>query len=231
MSQYAFDADGNAIDACQFSELAWERLKTSGKLGDFVMPCCKSPAVLKTSMNGLPFFAHYSDECATAPETIWHQSGKIAVLAALRHLGVSGRDEVPGSSPDGEKWKADILINHAGRVIAIELQRSYQHQRDFLRRQNRYKDSGVECYWLLRQDVFSTLTLSTAKTLIKRDFGGKMPPGGVGVGALPELPVALLNMDLKTPVNFGCMKFATIEEWLLAILENKYRYFGGIWCI
>ncbi|WP_083377769.1 hypothetical protein [Pseudomonas rhodesiae] len=43
------------------------------------------------------------------------------------------------------------------RKIAIELQRSYQHLRDFVRRQERYERYGVECYWLVRDEVAKPL--------------------------------------------------------------------------
>lgn len=69
MTQSAWTRDGRPVDAATFSSPEWEQLKQSAQLGDFMMSCCKAPAVLKTSINGLPFFAHLSDECATAPET------------------------------------------------------------------------------------------------------------------------------------------------------------------
>lgn len=75
MTQSAWTRDGRPVDAATISTSEWETLKQHAQLGDFVMPCCRAPAVLKTSINGLQFFAHLSDECATAPETVWHKSG------------------------------------------------------------------------------------------------------------------------------------------------------------
>lgn len=103
MTQAAWTHDGKPVDAASISSDEWERLKQAARLGDFVMPCCKAPAVLKTSINGLPFFAHLSDECSTAPETKWHKSGKAVVMAALTGMGIENRDEVPGRSPSGGK--------------------------------------------------------------------------------------------------------------------------------
>ena len=76
MTQAAWTRHGQPVDANDFTGPDWESLKLSTQLGDFVLPCCKAPAVLKTSINGLPFFAHLSDECATAPETKWHRVRK-----------------------------------------------------------------------------------------------------------------------------------------------------------
>ena len=55
------------MDVIDFSLSEWEALKQSAQLGDFILPCCQAPAVLKTSIRGVPFFAHLTDECATAP--------------------------------------------------------------------------------------------------------------------------------------------------------------------
>ncbi|WP_235212814.1 competence protein CoiA family protein [Burkholderia paludis] len=101
MTQVAWTRDGRPVHAAAFSIREWDQLNESTQLGDFLLPCCKAPAVLKTSINGLPFFAHLADECATAPETRWHRFGKAAVLAALSGMGIAGAEEVPGSSRPG----------------------------------------------------------------------------------------------------------------------------------
>ncbi|UDM18946.1 competence protein CoiA [Vogesella sp. XCS3] len=229
MATSAWTRDGRPVYAGMYSIGDWEVLKQTAQLGEFVMPCCKAPAVLKTSINGLQFFSHLSVECATAPESLWHQAGKVAVLAALNSLGIVGRDEVPGESPRGEKWEADVLFSIGGRSIAIELQCSYQHLRDFIRRHDRYTESGVECYWLARKGVFATLSKSTTRLLLERNFGGRFPPGGIGTGLLPELPVAMLLDDGDRPVCFGLGRVATLSAWLNAIIDGTYQYNGGSW--
>lgn len=229
MTQSAWTRDGRPVDAATFPSSDWEALKQQAQLGDFLMPCCRAPAVLKTSINGLPFFAHLSDECATAPETMWHKSGKAAVLAALGGLGIEGHEEVPGQSPGGGTWKADVLFSVSGRTIVIELQRSYQHLRDFIRRQERYTESNVECYWLTRREQFITLGRATSRLLLKRDYSNVFPPGGIGTGMLPELPVAMLDTEDEQLVQFGGMKSASVPTWLAGILNRTYEYRGGSW--
>lgn len=125
MTQAVWTQDGAPVSAADFAQVEWDRMKATLPLGAFVLPCCRAPAVLKTSINGLQFFFHVSDECATAPETVWHKNGKAAVLAALRSIGLDAAEEVPGKSSKGAKWEADVLFTASGRVIAIELQRSY----------------------------------------------------------------------------------------------------------
>lgn len=229
MTQSAWTRDGVPVDAANFNNDNWEFLKLHSQLGDFVLPCCKSPAVLKTSINGLQFFAHHSDECATAPETVWHMSGKAAVLAVLTRLEIEAREEVSGKSPTGEAWKADVLFSFKGRTIAIELQRSYQHLREFTRRQDRYAQSNIECYWLVRFEQFMTLGKATSRLLLKREYGNVWPPGGIGTGSLRELPVAMLQTENGQLVQFGGGKGASVQTWLEGIINNKYQYDEGSW--
>lgn len=229
MTQSAWARNGVPVDAATISITDWEALKQEAQLGDFVMPCCKSPAVLKTSINGMPFFAHITDECITAPETKWHKAGKTAVMASLNSLSIEGREEVSGRSPSGNKWEADVLFSKGGRTIAIELQRSYQHLRDFTRRQERYAASAVECYWLVRNETFITLGKATSRLLLKRDLGNVFPTNGIGTGMLPELPVAVLDNEGQQRVFFGEGKYCTVQTWLEGILNDSYQYRGGSW--
>ncbi|MEF2270550.1 competence protein CoiA family protein [Janthinobacterium sp. LS2A] len=229
MTHSAWTRARQPVNAADYASSDWEALKLCTQLGDFILPCCEAPAVLKTSIRGVPFFAHLTDECATAPETKWHKAGKTTVLAALRGLGIEGWDEAPGQTAAGDKWKADVLFSHNGRTIAIELQRSYQHLRDFTRRQERYKASGVECYWLVRLETFRTLVKATGPLLLKRDYGNKWPEEGIGTGSLPELPVAMLDTDSEGHVDFGGMQSATVPAWLDGILNGSYQYRQGSW--
>ncbi|RJQ27511.1 hypothetical protein C4565_05125 [Candidatus Parcubacteria bacterium] len=229
MSQTAFSFDGLPIDASSVSSQQWENMKALSQLGDYFMPCCGATAVLKTSINGLHFFAHSANECATAPETKWHKQGKAAVLAALFNLGIDGRQEVKSKPTDKNGWQADVYFNILNRNIAVELQRSYQHLRDYTRRQQRYEQAGVECYWLLPKDNFLTLAKATSRLRLIRDFGNKFPEGGIGTGMLPELPIAMLTMDDENVVQFGGFKTATVSEWIQSIIAGSYMFRNGSW--
>lgn len=158
MKPDAFTHDGKPVYAGEYTAAEWDTLKAMSPENPFAfnMSCCASRAVLKTSMNGLQFFAHYSDECDTAPETLWHIKGKDLIYGALQIFGVNPRTEVPGGTGK-DRWKADVYFEIGDRRIAIELQRSYQHLRDFVARQERYAKHGIECYWLVRHEVGKTL--------------------------------------------------------------------------
>lgn len=114
MTHYAWTRARQPANATDYASSNWDALKQESQLGDFILSCCEAPAVLKRSIRGVPFFAHLTDECATAPETKWHKAGKTAVLAALRRLGIEGRDEVPGQTTAGEKWKPMCCFRTTG---------------------------------------------------------------------------------------------------------------------
>lgn len=104
MTQYAWTRARQPVNAAEYAIVDWEALKLCAQLGDFILPCCEAPAVLKTGIREVPFFAHLTDECAMAPGTKWHKAGKTAVLAALGGLGILGRHKALGQTATGEKW-------------------------------------------------------------------------------------------------------------------------------
>lgn len=214
------------IDPQQVPATDWEALKASWALGDYTWACCGGAAVLKSSQYGHRFFAHYRDECTTAPETIWHQEGKAIVLATLQDLGVAARSEVPGTTGK-DRWCADTWFQHGGRTIVIELQRSYQHLRDYQRRQERYAAAGIETFWLTRNATFMTFIKSSAQHRIRSEFGGRLPERGL-FPLLPSLPISELLIEEEVRVR-GPKLNLTIEQWLRAILERRFAYADGTW--
>ena len=83
---FAYDKEGRKLIASAMGPEAWDALKSSYQIGDFTMPCCKSPAIPKTSIRGYPFFAHYVDECTSAPETKWHLDAKEVLAFNLSNM-------------------------------------------------------------------------------------------------------------------------------------------------
>jgi competence protein CoiA len=149
---------------------------------------------------------------ADAPEMKWHREGKVALLAALTSLGIEGREGVDGLTPNGTKWKADVLFSSAGRTIAVQLQRGYQPLREFRRRQLRFAQCSIECFWLFRRETFETLRNNIMHTQ--------------SVGALPALPMAMLE---EQRIEFGGAKNATITQWLSGVLDGSFQYREGAW--
>ena len=143
----------------------------------------------------------------------WHREAKAAVIAALAGLGIEGSDGA-GVTPNGTKWKADVLFSVNGRNIAIVLQRGYQPLREFRRRQLRFAECQIDCFWLFQRETFAMLTANIAHAR--------------KTSALPELPSAMWE---EQRVEFGDAKRATMNEWLAGVLDGSFRYRDGWWTL
>lgn len=230
MTSFAVSQDGKPVLAENFNEHNWQALKDSYKVGDLLMPCCMTPAIPKTSPNSLQFFAHLSDECTSSPESQWHLATKEALVRELLSLGVEAQLEKAGRNIISA-WKADVFFVVDGRQIAIEVQHSYQHLRDYLRRQERYVQSGVDSYWLLYTPRYMTLVQSLAKYRIKTEFAGKLPDG-VFFPCVPQLPIAHFDHSDEHGTVKGARLFrATLQDWLRSLIGNEFKYDAGAWII
>lgn len=229
MGVSAIDRTGGSIIASNIPSPVWESWKGSSGEHGLRMECCGAIAVAKTSPNGVQFFAHISNECATAPETVWHIGAKALVVDGMRRLGATCSEEVfeGGDRP----WKADVLVQWAGRRIAIEIQRSYQHLRDFERRQQRYRDADVECVWLLPRDAYHRLAKATGRVRLKEEFGGRFPASGSIGPCLRHLPVASLHDPERAEIAGAGLFRVTLDAWCRAILERQFQWYDGLWMI
>lgn len=89
-----------------------------------------------------------------------------------RECGWDAEAEVAGTAPDGEEWQADVLATKDGAKVAIEIQWSGQVDGETLRRQDRYRRSGVRGLWLFRQPGFPV-----SKELPAACIGGSLDNG------------------------------------------------------
>lgn len=227
----ALTRDDLPVFAGQYTPAEWDALKAQSSENPFAfkMPCCGARAVLKTSMHGLQFFAHYSDECATAPETIWHADAKDSVFGTLKLFNLNPRTEVTGGV-GRDRWRADVYFEVGERKIAIEFQRSYQHLREFVARQHRYARSGVECYWLVRREVGMTLLDAIMRKRWKEDFNKTMPPPGHMMNTTPDFFVGILTPGEHATVVSPGLKLSHCE--LLAHIVTKSLHWNGLqWAI
>ncbi len=152
MGQIAYDpVTGATVEAFTATDAQWTAISGLPR-GALVMPLTRWPAVAKTSIRGLRFFAHYSGYPGTlpTPESYNHTRLKIDVVRSLRALGYVANVEVPGSSPIGELWIADVLAEEPGGAkVAFEIQFSSQHLKDFRARTERYQRSGIRVCWIM----------------------------------------------------------------------------------
>lgn len=148
--------DDHSIQSFDLTDAEWSALRSDkSRAGLLRMPCCDAEVVMKTSARGLNFFAHKSrGPCRSGPEAEEHLALKLLAVAAARRAGWDCSTEARGASPSGEAWTADVLAQKGRHKIAIEVQLSSQTNEEILRRQERYRQSGVRCLWLVRQPGF-----------------------------------------------------------------------------
>jgi competence protein CoiA len=222
--------DGTCIYAERFDETAWTTLKETYTIGSLTAPCCGAPAIPKTSPNFVQFFAHYANECATSPESVWHLSTKDLILRSLSNLGVCALLERPVSGIKGA-LKSDVYFEVGGRKLAIEVQHSYQTYARYLIRQEKYRACGIENYWLVYPPRFRAITLSIARLQIKRDYGGVFPRDR-SVGSIPDLPIAIFDTETP-PGRVWCPGGLTItlERWLQSLISDTFQYVDDLWWV
>lgn len=222
---------GGTVNALNMTPAEWRHLQETYTVGELLMPCCKGAAVPKVSPNGHFHFAHASGACSESEESQWHLAAKSVVRATLETLGCVATVEEPGKGATG-RWQADVWGERGEVRIAVEIQRSYQHLRDYRDRQEKYRQSGVRCIWLLRQDRLLTLFKSMRKARLTQDFAGGSLPISDG-GFLPDVPVAALVIEKtgETQIQGGWALQATLGEVLEAVMTDRFRWHAGWWTL
>jgi len=114
------------------------------------MACCDVQAIPKRSSLGTPFFAHARrGECASGPETAFHIDAKVQVARAALAAGWTAEVEATGHTPDGARWRADVLCTRGTQWVAFEVQCSPQTMEETEARQALYRESGVRGLWFM----------------------------------------------------------------------------------
>ncbi|MBB3521008.1 MULTISPECIES: hypothetical protein [unclassified Rhizobium] len=233
MGQIAYlTATGEELEAFSVTDSVWDALCQLPK-GSITMPRTKWPATAKTSIKGLRFFAHYPGYTGALPkpESYAHTRLKIDVVKSLRSMGFKANIEVPGVSPDGEEWVADVLTEtHDGRRVAFEIQLSSQHLRDFLSRSDRYVRSGVKVCWIISYEPVSgrlTKAIASANTGYYKEHGRfladlqEIMPFRIILDSKDEYP------EERLPLHFGRAQFhkaMEMEEALAGVMLDVPRW-------
>lgn len=174
-------SDQGDVHAFAMSAEQWKDLKGTYKVLNLRMPCCSVPAVPKTSSRGNYFFAHARrGECTTADESPEHLYCKSIIAKAALDAGWAVTTERPGVSPAGEEWVADVFCEKGTAQLALEVQMSPQSDEETIRRQTRYKASGVRGAWF-----FGTRARQGTIAFDKETPAFSLQP--VVVGELPTL--------------------------------------------
>jgi hypothetical protein len=228
--EFAVTDDGRPIFPEAFDEDAWRTLKASYRLGDYRTPCCSTIAIPKTSVNGVRFFAHQSDECTTSPESVWHVSAKAGIIKELAALGVQALTEKRVNGAPGELI-ADVYFEAVGRTFAIEVQHSYQTLAEYRRRQGKYRAHGIANYWLLYGPRYLTILKSIARLRLRDEYGGVLPPGGF-FPCIPDLPLVFGDIvAMGGRVRGAAGLDSSLSHWLKAIVSDSFKFVDGAWRI
>lgn len=223
MSNIALDSKGMIVVASDFDEKSWLNLKDTYVLGEYVMPCCNQPAIPKTSTNFNNFFAHRYDGCSTDRESLWHILMKKHIEDTLISIGVKPEIEYQGGSK-GKKWIADIFFEYGNKSYAIEIQRSSQTLRNYMRRQGKYSNDNVSAIWILPKERFIVLCKAIGKMKLKNtDLSGTMP-------CLPELPVVYSEIEDNQVMIKGAGGLQIdLNDWLVAVLDQTFVFVDDQW--
>lgn len=238
MGQIAYHAaTGQMAEAFSVSDEEWDAIG-SAQRGTWVMPRSGWPAVAKTSIGGLRFFAHNPGYTGILPkpESYAHTRLKIDVLKAARALGHKADLEVFGSAPEGDEWIADVLVTlpDASRM-AFEVQLSSQHLKDFRARTERYARSGVRCCWVISNQPVDK-RLSKALVYENRDYYNATREFQADAEDLLLLGVQLEGKDAY-PDARPVLRFSRgreirrmeMEEAIAGILAGQYRWERPSW--
>lgn len=189
------DVHAFALDAEQ-----WAELKATYRGMNLHMPCCGVAAVPKTSARGNYLFAHARrGECATADESPEHLYCKSLIAKAALDAGWAVTTERPGVSPTGEVWVADIFCEKGSAKLALEVQMSPQTDEETIRRQFRYKASGIRGAWFFgAQARKGTIPFNQDTPAFKLHFVvlGKLPTVERFDVSLPAFVTALLQKQV-----------------------------------
>lgn len=225
MLTIARDLNGVIIDAKAMDYDTWNTFKKLYKIGELKMICCNSNAVPKTSSNFLQYFAHQSDECNSSSETIWHKMVKKLIFDSITNQGINAVEEKIGKG-----WIADVYFEIHNRKIIFEVQHSSQTLETFKKRQKKYNDNGIECIWILPNNIFKSLSKSIGKYKLKFEERSKEKPFIITptLENLPYFYFDIENMLIKSVGHFEIefQKFIdeTIkgEKWnILNRINNK----------
>ncbi len=139
--------DGETIIGPDLSPEEWGELKLRHKKGLPVrMCCCGAPGHLRTRKGTQHFYHAVDTGCPHENESKEHLEIKYLIYRICQAEHWETSVEFP--SPD-RTWISDVFAQKDGRKIVFEIQLSSIAPADLLARDKKYRDEGIESYWLL----------------------------------------------------------------------------------
>lgn len=140
--------DGETIIGPDLSREEWTTLTVRHRKGLPVrMGCCGGPGHLRISKKGTQHFYHAVDTgCNYEPESKEHLEIKYQIYQMCKSEQWETYVEFP--APD-RTWISDVYAIKDGRKIVFEIQISPISPNDLEDRDKKYRNEGIESYWLL----------------------------------------------------------------------------------
>jgi competence protein CoiA len=148
-------------------------------------------------------------------ESKQHADLKAIAAAAAEEAGWTVEFEVSRTSPSGKRWQADVLLEKDGREVAVEVQWSPQKHVQYLKRQTKYLETGVEVIWLHRTKKLQP-TREVVEARLQAKSSGKYE---VVLAGFPNQRVPVerfVKAALESKVRFGISKSDPINVVVLA---------------
>jgi len=140
--------DGETIIGPDLSKEEWTNLKVRHRNGlPITMGCCGAPGHLRISKTGTQHFYHAVDAgCNYEQESREHLEIKYQIYRICKSEQWETYVEFPASD---RTWISDVYAIKDGRKIVFEVQISTISPDDLEDRDKKYRNEGIESYWLL----------------------------------------------------------------------------------
>jgi len=140
--------EGETIIGPDLSKEEWTTLKSRHKKGlTITMGCCGAAGHLRISKKGTQHFYHAVDTgCNYQEESREHLEIKYQIYRTCKSEQWETYVEFPASD---RTWISDVYAIKDGRKIVFEIQISTISPNVLEERDRKYRDEGIESYWLL----------------------------------------------------------------------------------
>jgi hypothetical protein len=135
------------VEAWRLDDDSWASVRATYRERGLVMACGEPGGPVERA--GTRYFRHKAacDVHDGGPESPEHLATKALVADVAREHGWDATVEAPSAD---RSWIADVLVSRPGtRSVAIEVQWASQTPEEFASRTARYKESGIDCVWLV----------------------------------------------------------------------------------
>ncbi|RQV99396.1 MAG: hypothetical protein EH225_11685 [Calditrichaeota bacterium] len=144
--------EGETIIGPDLSGEEWKNLQARHKKGlPVTMGCCGGPGHLRISRKGTQHFYHAVDtDCPHDNESKEHLEIKYLIYRICTSEQWETSIEFPSSD---RTWIADVFAQKDGQKVVFEIQLSPISSADLLARDMKYRNEGIESYWLLDNNL------------------------------------------------------------------------------